>query len=318
MGEERNCSQSKKIVFMGTPLIATYALNALIDANYDVAAVVCQPDKPIGRKKEIIYSPVKQLALAKNIPIFQPQKIIEIKQELVALQPFVFITCAFGQFLPNSILEIPQFGCVNVHTSLLPKYRGGAPVHWAIINGDKQTGVCLTKMVKKMDAGGVYCYKTVDILENETTSSLFCKMNNVVYDLVLNELPKVLENVYLPIPQNESEVSFAYNITKENEHIDFFQPSFHVKNLIKGLSDIPGGFCVWNNQTIKLFNCEILLNKSNCYPGTIVCISKNGIEIATLDFNILVKEIQFESKKRAFVSDLINGNLKIKINDILK
>ena len=318
MGEKRNCCEDKKIVFMGTPEIATFALKALLDKKYNVIAVVCQPDKVSGRKKEIIFSEVKKLAIEKNIVFFQPTKIKEIKQDLINLKPFAFLTCAFGQFIPDEILSIPEFGCVNVHASLLPKYRGGAPLHWAIINGESETGVCLMKTIKKMDAGPVYCQKKINIENNETTSSLFKKMNHLVYEIVFNDLEKVFNDYYKAIDQDESKVSFAYNISKENEKINFYQNSVDIKNLIRGLSDIPGAYCEFKSKKIKLFNCELTDNKSIKEPGTITKISKEGIEISTLDFNVLVKEIQIEGKKRSFVKDLINGNLEIKENYLLK
>ena len=318
MGEKGNCCKNKKIVFMGTPEIATYALNALLNKNYDVVAVVCQPDKVSGRKKEIIFSEVKKLAIEKKILFFQPNKIKEIKQELINLNPFAFVTCAFGQFIPDEILSIPEFGCVNVHASLLPKYRGGAPIHWAVIKGEKETGVCLMKTVKQMDAGPVYCEKKVEIANDDTTSLLFKKMNHLVYDIVFNDLEKVFSLEHKPVNQDETKVSFAYNITKENEKINFLQKSSDIRNLIRGLSDVPGAYCEFNNKKIKLFNCDLTTDKSNLEPGTISNISKNGIKIATLDFDILVKEVQFEGKKRLFVKDLINGNLEIKEKSLLK
>ena len=309
MGEKRNCCENKKIVFMGTPEIATFALKALLEKKYNVVAVVCQPDKFSGRKKEIIFSEVKKFAIEKNILFFQPTKIKEIKKNLIDLNPFAFVTCAFGQFIPEEILSIPEFGCVNVHASLLPKYRGGAPIHWAIINGETKTGVCLMKTVKKMDAGPVFCQKIINIEDTDTTSSLFKKMNNLVYEIVFDDLEKVFNKEYKPINQDESKVSFAYNILKENEKIDFNQKSINIRNLIRGLSDLPGAYCEYQKKKIKLFNCELTNNESNNEAGTIVKISKEGLEIATLDFNILVKEIQIEGKKRNFVKELINGNL---------
>lgn len=312
MREKGSNCKNKKIVFMGTPEISTYALNALLDKGYDVVAIVSQPDKPSGRKNKIIYSDVKKIALEKNISLFQPNKIKEIKQELINLKPYGYVTCAFGQFIPDEILEIPEFGCVNIHASLLPKYRGGAPIHWSIINGDNETGVCLMKSIKKMDAGDVYCYKKVEIEDNDTTSTLFKKMNKLVYDIAYYDLEKVFSQEYLPQKQDESLVSFAYNITKENEKINFNTSAKNIRNLIRGLSDKPGAYCLLDNKKIKLFNCELTNTKSISNPGTIVNISKQGLEISTTDFNILVKEIQFEGKNRNHVSQVVNGNTILK------
>lgn len=228
MGEKGSSCKNKKIVFMGTPEISTYALNALLDKGYDVVGIVSQPDKPTGRNKKIVFSEVKKLALEKNITLFQPLKIKEIKEELIKLKPFAYVTCAFGQFLPDEILEIPQFGCINIHASLLPKYRGGAPIHWSIINGDDETGVCLMKSVRKMDAGDVYCYRKIKIDNSDTTSVLFKKMNDLVYDIVYLDLEKVFLGDFKPKKQDESKVSFAFNITKENEKLNFNNSSINV------------------------------------------------------------------------------------------
>lgn len=317
MGEERNSCKNKKIVFMGTPEIATYALNALLDKSFDVVGVVCQPDKPSGRNKEIIYSSVKELAIKKNIKIFQPLKIKEIEQELKDLKPFAFVTCAFGQFISDSILSIPEFGCVNVHASLLPKYRGGAPIHWTIINGEKETGVCLMKTIKQMDAGDVYCSKKIEIDPNDTTSILFKKMNSLVYDIVFQDLEKVFNLEHLPTKQDESKVSFAYNITKDDEKINFNNSVVNIVNLIRGLSDKPGAYAFINNKKIKLFNALGTNIKSNHQPGTITSISKDGICISTIDFDILIKEIQIEGKTRQEVKTILNGNTEIKIGVLL-
>ncbi|BAC43840.1 methionyl-tRNA formyltransferase [Malacoplasma penetrans] len=318
MGEKRNSCKNKKIVFMGTPEIATYALNALLEKSFDVVAVVCQPDKPIGRKKEIIFSSVKKLAIEKNIKFFQPNKIKEIENELKELNPFAFVTCAFGQFIPDSILSIPEFGCINIHASLLPKYRGGAPIHWAVINGEKETGVCLMRTIKQMDAGDVYCSRKVNIEESDTTSTLFKKMNNLVYDIVLNDLEKVFNLEYPPIKQDESKVSFAYNISKDDEKINFEKNAVEIVNLIRGLSETPGAYCFINDKKMKLFKAVSTNSKSNNAPGTINNISKEGILISTKDFDILVKEVQIEGKNRQEVKNILNGNSEIKIGVTLK
>lgn len=318
MRKEGDSCKNKKIVFMGTPEIATYALKALIDKGFEIIAVITQPDKPVGREKQMQFSKIKEFALKNNLILFQPNKLSEIKQELIELKPFAFVTCAFGQFIPESILAIPEFGCINVHASLLPKYRGGAPIHWSIINGDTKTGVCLMKTIKKMDAGDVYCSKEIHIDNNDTTTTLFKKMNDLVYQIVFNELDKVFDLTYKPIAQDESKVTFAYNISKENEKINLNSTAFQIRNLIRGLSEKPGAYCFLDNKKIKFFNAEILSNLSNKQPGTIVNISKNGLEIATNDKDILIKEIQVEGKKRQFVKDIINGKNIFEIGKIFE
>lgn len=318
MREKGDGCKNKKIIFMGTPEISVFALQALIDKGFNVIGIVSQPDKPIGRKQEIIFSPVKEFALKHNIKIFQPEKVGTIKDELTSLSPFAFVTCAFGQFIPDSILSIPEFGCINVHASLLPKYRGGAPIHWAIINGEKETGVCLMKTVKKMDAGDVYSFRKVQIDENETTTSLFKKMNQLVYQIISEDLDDVLSGKILGKSQDESLVTFGYNITKENEKIEFNNLAKNIKNLINGLSDKPGAYCFLNDKKIKLFKPKLTNQKSQNTPGTIISISVNGLEIATNDFNLLVDDIQIEGKKRQSIKEILNGNNILKVNQILK
>lgn len=307
MREKGDSSKNKKIVFMGTPNIATYALNSLNDCGFDVVAVVTQPDKPIGRNKKIVFSDVKQLAIEKNIKIFQPNKIGEIKNELQDLKPFAFVTCAFGQFIPSSILEIPEFGTVNIHASLLPKYRGGAPIHWAIINGEKETGVSLMETIKKMDAGKVYSNMKTEIFETDTTTTLFNKMNKLVYEIIARDLNKVFNKELLGIEQDESKVSFAYNITKENEKLNFNDSASNIINWIKGLSDTPGAYCYLKEKKVKLFNAAKTNVNSTNKPGTIVDINKNGLIIATKDYDICVHEVQVEGKNRTQIKNIING-----------
>lgn len=307
MRKKGNSGENKKIIFMGTPLISTFALQALIDNSYEVIAVITQPDKPIGRKKELIFSPIKKLAIENNIKVYQPQKTKELIDELSKLEIDAFLTCAFGQFIPDSVLNLAKFGCFNVHASLLPKYRGGAPIHWSIINGEKKTGLTLMRTIKKMDAGEMYSIREIELDEKIITSELFKKMQNLVYDIVFNDFHKIFNNELKPVQQNENEATFAYNISKEQEKINLNDKAINIHNWIRGLSDAPGGFCIHKKKKIKLFNSEVLNQKSNLNPGVIVDINKHGMIIATQDFDILVKEIQIESKKRVFIKDILNG-----------
>lgn len=318
MGQERDSGKNKKIVFMGTPEIATYALKAIVDKGFEIVSVVTQPDKPVGRNKEIIFSPVKKYALENNLRIFQPKKIKDILVELNDLNADAILTCAYGQFIPESILKTAKLGCFNVHASLLPKYRGGAPIHWAIINGDSETGVCLMQTIKQMDAGDIYTNRKIKIDEQETTSSLFLKMNDLVYQIVSEDLENVLNQKIPAIKQDESLVTFAFNISKEQEKISFLNFAKNIRNLIRGLSDKPGAYCYLGKTKIKLFNAHVLNNKSTMKPGTIVDINKNGITIATNDFDLLVCDVQIEGKKRVAVKDIINGNHILKIGLVLE
>ncbi len=308
MRQEGESCKSKKIVFMGTPEISTFALKALIDKGYDIVAIVTQPDKPSGRKKTVVFSDVKKFAIEKNITYYQPEKISLIKDELTKLNPYAFITCAYGQFIPDSILSIPTFGCVNVHASLLPKYRGGAPIHWAIINGETETGITLMQTIKQMDAGLMYSDRKIKIDDSDTTTTLFKKMNKLVYEIVFEDIEKILNKDIVGIPQDESKVSYAFNIKKEQEKVDFNKPSLVIRNLIRGLSDQPGAYCLLNDKKIKIFNIDILDEVSKGNPGTIIDANKKGLIVSTTDKNILIKEIQLEGKKRMFFKDILNGN----------
>lgn len=308
MRKEGDCSENKKIVFMGTPWIATQALKALIDKNYDVVAVVTQPDKVINKKGTYNFSPVKSLALERGIKIFQPLKISEIKDELISLQPDMFITCAYGQFIPDSILSIPKYGCFNTHASVLPLLRGGAPIHWAIINGFKETGITLMKTVKKMDAGDIYAIYKTEIEDFDTTTTLTKKLGNVVYRILVEQIPRIFNNEIVPNVQNEQEATFGYNITKEQEKISFNQSANDVRNWIRGLSDIPGGYALFSKKRVKLFNAYVTDLQSTLEPGTISYLTQDGIYVATTDFDILITEIQIEGKPKTTFANYFNGN----------
>lgn len=312
MRKEGDSSQNKKIVFMGTPWIATKALKALIDLHYEIVGVITQPDKVI-KNKTPMFSPVKILALENGLKVFQPYKISEIKDELSALKPDMLVTCAYGQFIPDSILNIAPYGCFNAHASVLPQLRGGAPIHWAIINGFDKTGITIMKTVKKMDAGDIYSIYTIGIDNDDTTSSLTHKLGDVVYRSLLEQLPNIFNNLIQPIQQDESLVSFAYNITKEQEKINFNLPAINVCNWIRGLSDVPGGYALFNNKRVKLFKALVTNNPSVELPGTIMSLDKSGIYIATNDFDILVREIQLEGKERISYSKFHIGDRFFKV-----
>lgn len=314
MKKEGKCSESKGIIFLGTPLIATFALKAIIDSGLNLLAVICQPDKPNSRHNKIIYSPVKQFCIDNNIKLFQPEKLSEIKNDLLSLRPYAFITCAFGQFIPQSVLDIPKFGTINIHPSLLPKYRGGAPIHWTIINQDKISGISFVRTVLQMDAGEIYCVEKIDISKDETTSSLFNKMNNYVYEYSLKHLKNILDNKYQLKPQNDKDITLALNIKKEQEKIDLDQGAEKIAGWIKGLSDKPGGYVFLDGQKIKLFNPQVLPTKSDEISGTIIKIDKNGLVIATKTTDLLILEVQLENKKRVFVKEIVNGNHPFLVN----
>lgn len=291
---------------MGTPSFAVPILEALMD-NYNVIMVVCQPDKEKDRKGNIIYSPCKEIALKNNIEVYQPNKIRDEYQYILDKNPDIIITAAYGQIIPLEILEYPKYGCINVHGSLLPKLRGGAPIHHAIINGNKITGVTIMYMDKKMDAGDIISQRSIEIGENTILDDLYYKLSIIGRDLLLDTLPSIFNGTNDRIKQDENKVTFGFNITKEEEKIDFNDTSNNIHNKIRGLSSIPGAYAIINNKRMKIYLSEKTNNISKSKPGTINDINENGIIVSTKDYDIILKDIKLEGKNRCNVKDFING-----------
>ncbi len=307
-----------KVVFMGTPTFSVPVLEALI-ANTNVLMVVSQPDREKDRKGNYLYTPTKEVATKHNIEVFQPTKVKEEYQKITSLNPDIIITCAYGQIIPTEILECPKYGCINVHGSLLPKLRGGAPIHHAIINGDKETGITIMYMDKKMDSGDIISQRKITIEENDNLDIVYNKMSLLGRDLLMDTLPDIIRGTNKRIKQNEEEVTFGYNITKEEEKIDFNNSSINIHNLIRGLSSIPGAYCYLDDKRLKIYESFITDKKSTKNPGTIEDITKEGLYISTNDKQLRITDIKLEGKKRCQISDFING-IKIKeyIGKVLK
>lgn len=295
-----------KVIFMGTPSFAVPVLEKLIE-NTDVIMVVCQPDKEKDRKGNIIYPETKKLAIEKNIEVYQPIKIREEYQYILDKNPDIIITCAYGQIIPTEILEYPKYGCINVHGSLLPKLRGGAPIHHAIINGDKVTGMTIMYMDKKMDAGDIISKKEVEIKESDNLDSLYSKMSLVGADLLLETLPSIINGTNDRIKQNENEVTFGFNITKEDEIINFNDKAINVFNKIRGLDSIPGASTYLDGKRVKIYKVLVTDKKTKGVAGEIVDIEKDGIFVATSDYIIKIIELKMEGKKRCRVFEYLNG-----------
>lgn len=295
-----------RAVFMGTPDFAVPILASLIE-KINVVMVVSQPDREKDRKGNTIYSPCKELALANGIEVYQPLKIREEYQKVLDKKPDIIITAAYGQIIPSEILDYPKYGCINVHGSLLPKLRGGAPIHHAIMNGDKEAGVTIMYMAQKMDAGDIISQRKVDIPDDMTLDELYSKLSLLGRDLLIDTLPSVIEGTNNRIKQNEDEVTFGYNITKEEEKINFNDTSVNIHNKIRGLSSIPGAYGILNNKRIKIYKSikTDILSKEK--PGTIININSDGIFVATNDYVIRLIDIKLEGKKRCLVKDFING-----------
>ncbi len=304
-------SNNKKynVIFLGTPLIAKVTLAELCKIpNVNVLAIFCQPDNHFDRKGNVVLSPVKQFALEKNINCYQPEDINDDFEIIKQLNPDIIITCAYGQFVKENILNIPKYGCVNLHASLLPKLRGGAPIHWAIINGEKETGISLMYMVKKMDAGNVIKQYKIKINDDDTYQILYTKLCDLIKSFLIDDFKILVSDNVKSIPQDENKVTFGLNIKKEDTIINFNNSSLSIYNLIRGLNDSPVAKIKFKNTLIKVYSCLISQNKSTEKPGTIVSISKKGLEVATKDFNIFLDQIQLPSKQIRKVSELMNGN----------
>ena len=302
-----------KVIFMGTPTFAVPVLEKLIE-NTNVILVVSQPDREKDRKGNILPTPTKQLAIENNIEVYQPTKIKESYEYITSLNPDIIITCAYGQIIPEEILNCPKYGCINVHGSLLPKLRGGAPIHHAIINGDNKTGITIMYMDKKMDSGDIISQEEIEILETDILDTLYEKMSLLGANLLTKTLPSIIEGTNQRIKQDENEVTFGYNITKEEEKIDFNKKSKDIHNQIRGLSSIPGAYCYLDDKRLKIYLSEITNIKSTDTPGKITKIDKTGIFVNTTDFVIKLVDIKIEGKKRCLVKDFING---IKTSDYI-
>lgn len=296
-----------KIVFMGTPNFAVPILEGLI-SKYDVKAVVTQPDRKVGREGKITKSPIKKLAEKYNLFILQPENIKEEWNEIVSFHPNLIITCAYGQILPRELLVYPEYGCINVHASLLPKLRGGAPIHHAIIDGYKKTGITIMYMSPKMDEGDMISQCEIEITDIDTAETLHNKLQIVAKDLLLETIPDIIEHKALRIKQNEDEATYGYNITKEDERIHFEKGRRQVYNQIRGLNSWPGAYAMLDGKRMKIWKCYISENSfTNQINGQITGIYEDGFGIKVSNGEIIVTEIQPEGKKKMSAISYING-----------
>lgn len=303
-----------KIIFMGTPNFAVPSLEAL-NEKYEVLLVVSQPAKPEGRKGILKNPPVALKALELGIQLFQPEHIKNEYEYFKNIKADMIVTAAYGQFIPTKILNLYK-KCINVHGSLLPHHRGGAPIQRAIINGDKKTGVTIMKMVKKMDAGRMYASSEIPILDSDNNSSLFEKLAIIGKNLLMENIEDIYNGKNEGIMQNEEEATISPNIAPEEEKINFNIDARKVFNLIRGLSDEPGAYCEYNGQRIKIYKASIEKNDSDASPGTIINIKKSLIVKCKTDA-ISILELQIPGKKRMNVKDFLNGQKLLNLNDII-
>lgn len=295
-----------KVVFMGTPAFCVPILKMIIE-NYHCVGVVTQPDKEVGRKREIVYSPVKKLALENKIEVIQPVKIKNEYEMVTKLNPDIIITCAYGQIIPESLLSFPKYGCINVHASLLPLLRGGAPIHKAIMYGLKETGITIMYMDKGMDTGDMISKTVVKISDDDTAATLHDKLMAVAVPLLKETVPKIVSGTNERTPQDNDKATYAYNVSREEEHVSFEQTSRQVHNQIRGLNSWPGAYATLDGKNVKLWLCKIGKNTYDKRPGTIVGLDKIGMEVTTKDGSVLITELQLPGKKKTNIKDFING-----------
>lgn len=299
-----------KIIFMGTPGFSVPILNGLVAEGYDVLRVVTQPDRPVGRKKVLTPPPVKEAALKHGIKVLQPEKISGSSEmeEIISLNPDLIVTAAFGQFLPETLLKAPKLGAINVHASLLPKYRGGAPVHYSIIKGDSETGVTIMRMVKKMDAGDMLSQKAIPISKTDDVGSMFDKLSLLGKDMLLEMLPEFIAGNIKEIPQDETLVTYSPNITREEEQIDWNKTSELIDCQVRGMRPWPVAFTTYQETRVKLWDTTPLDETTTKAPGTIIKINKKNFLVACGEGTVLqINDLQPAGKGRLKAVEYLNG-----------
>lgn len=304
--------KSLKVVFMGTPSISAKVFEAMILDGYNFVGLIAQPDKPVGRHGETEKVPTKIIAEKYNIPVFQPVKIREDYEFVKSLKPDVIITIAYGQIVPQGLLDIPQYGCLNLHGSLLPKYRGAAPIQYALINNEEVTGVTLMEMTDKMDAGKMYAKKEIIIYKNDNTTSLFERVGDAAKELIIEALPLYIDGKLPGESQDESLVTFCKTIKPEQEKINFDLTNKEIYGWIRGLSDHPGAYCYLDELKFKIYKAEVVDNSTKGKIGEIIQADKNGLIVQCKDGCLSLLEIQKEGKKRMDYKSFVNGNQNLK------
>ena len=306
--------EEKKIIFMGTPSFAVGCLTALYEAGYKIVGVVTQPDKPKGRSKALCPSPVKEEALRLGLPLFQPQRVRdeEFFKEIAPLAPDMIVVAAFGQIIPRRILDLPPFGCINVHASLLPRYRGAAPIQQAIMDGEKETGVTIMRMNEGLDTGDMISQEAIALNGRETGESLFDTLSSLGASLLCKTLPSIFDGtaVYTPQPA-QSPTPYAAMIRKETGHLDFAKDAFTVHRLIRALSSQPGAYTYLDGKVLKILGAKALPSlpgkTGDEEPGRIVLVSKHGITVACGEGYLELTDVQLAGKKRMDAGAFLRG-----------
>ena len=301
-----------RIVFMGTPDFSVPTLETLIAFRHEVIGVVTQPDKPKGRGKEIQMSPVKECALAHNIPVYQPVRAREeaFVDEMRALNPDVMVVIAFGQILSQELLDLPKFGCVNIHASLLPKYRGASPIQWAVINGDEETGITTMQMAAGMDTGDILETAVIKLDEKETGGSLFDRLSLMGGDLILSTLDGLEAGTIQAVPQDDAQATYVKKIPKSMGEIDWTMSAAAIERLVRGLNPWPSAYTHWNGKMLKIWEAEVL-PQSACgeakAPATVLEADHDTLTLQTGDGVLKICSLQLEGKKRMDVASFLRG-----------
>lgn len=295
-----------KIVFMGTPQFAVPILKALAE-QYDVLALITQPDRKIGRRQALAKPPTKIYAESQNIPVMQPKKLSEADAEILALNPDIIITAAFGQFLPMSLINTPPYGALNVHASLLPKLRGGAPIQRAIERGYQETGVTIIKMAKAMDAGDIIAQASMPIALDDTSESLFKKLSSLGTTLLLKTLPKYINDAITPCVQDPQLATYAYNIKREEERLDLTQPAQALERKIRAFYPKPATYINLPNGPLKVYQAQCINTDNTQEPGTVIKIAKAGPVIQCGRDGLILLDVQPASKARMSARQYMNG-----------
>lgn len=300
-----------RIVYMGTPDFAVEPLEAIIKAGYEVAAVVTQPDKQKGRGKEVKMTPVKECALRHGIPVFQPVKIKEPEAvaELEKYQADLFVVAAFGQLLSEEILNMPEYGCINIHASLLPAYRGAAPIQWAVLNGEKESGVTIMQMDKGLDTGDMLLKRSVELSPKETGDSLHDKLMHLGAELIVEALPKLEKGELVPEKQKDELSSYAKKLTKAMGQIDWSKDAVSLERWIRGLNSWPSAYTFFGGKTLKIWEAQVTEENGaqKAEPGQVVSVSRESFTVACGQGELQILSLQLEGKKRVSTREFLLG-----------
>ena len=302
--------EKERIIFMGTPAFAAFVLERLVRESVPIIAIVSQPDKPVGRKRELQFTPVKKIAVQHQIPVLQPKSLKNAISTITDLNPTLIITCAYGQMLPEEILNYPRNGCINVHASLLPKLRGGAPIHKAIMYGEEETGITIMKMAKKMDSGDIYLQKSIPIAIDDIMGDLHDKLKELAADLLISALADIISGKAVFTSQEEEKATYAYNVSKDEEFVSFQRPYMEVYNHVRSLIPVPVGYAMLEGEKYKLHGVSLSDESTTGADGEVLGFTNNALAVALAGKVLYITEIQSEGKQKVSAKDFCNGKGK--------